>query len=51
MKTIMEKWRYECANSGIDPFMDTLTYLTSLGLSGAGFQESMSGDCSCTVLN
>jgi hypothetical protein len=25
MKTIMERWRYECENSGTDPFRSLLT--------------------------
>ena len=35
MKTIIEKWRYECANSGTDPFMKSSLSIWIVGVSAA----------------
>ena len=38
MKTIMERWRYECENSGTDPFTEPLTERPVAGRQpGGGF--------------
>jgi len=49
--TFQKKKQFRLAPGAVQDLYYGYPYLTSPGLPGAGFQESMSGDCSCTVLN